>query len=198
MKILVADDDPGTRLQLSVILEQVGFEVLLAWSGTEAAEIWQREQPPLVITDWFMPGMGGEDLCKFIREEAGERYTYVIVITGMTRKTPAIIGLGAGADDYIKKPFDTQELLLRVQAGKRVVELERSLADKVTELEGALSRVRTLEGILPTCSYCRKICDDEGNWCDLELYVRERTAADFSHGSCPDCYEKHISPELYE
>ena len=196
LEVLLVDDEPSTRAQVARALEKAGYDVLLARNGAEAIEIWERERPPLVITDWLMPELDGEALCRHIREARGERYTYVIMLTIKEEQPAVVAGLEAGADDYVKKPFDKHELLLRVKAGERVVHLEATLAEKITKLEDALGRVRTLEGILPTCAYCGRIRDDEGNWHELEAYIRKTTLAEFSHGYCPECAEKHVIPKL--
>ena len=102
----------------------------------------------------------------------------------------------AGADDYITKPFDRDELRARLEVGRRIVELQRSLARRVQQLEEALARVKQLQGLLPICSYCKKIRDDRNYWQQLESYLSDHSEAQFSHGICPDCYEKIVKPDL--
>ena len=197
MTILFVDDDPTSRAMMSRVLADAGHEVLLASNGDEAIEIWEQERPPLVVTDWVMPGTDGEALCRHIRKATrGERYTYVIMLTIKERQEDVVAGLAAGADDYIKKPFDKHELVQRVRAGERIIRLETALAEKIVEMEEALGRVHTLEGILPTCSYCGKIRDEDGNWHTLADHIRNTTLAEFSHGYCPECAEKYVLPQL--
>lgn len=197
MEILFVDDDPSARAMMTRVLINAGHEVLLAGNGDEAVEIWERERPPMVVTDWVMPGTDGEALCRHIRVASrGERYTYVIMLTVKEQRDDVVAGLEAGADDYIKKPFDKYELVQRVRAGERIIRLEAALAAKIVEMEEALGRVRTLEGILPTCSYCGKIRDENGEWHTLEEHIRTTTLAEFSHGYCPECAEKHVLPQL--
>ncbi|MBZ5516254.1 MAG: response regulator, partial [Acidobacteriia bacterium] len=83
-----------------------------------------------------------------------------------------------------------------VQGGARVVELQRSLAERVVELEQALNRVKLLQGLLPICSYCKKIRDDRNYWRQVEAYISEHSEAVFSHGICPECFEKFVKPQL--
>jgi sigma-B regulation protein RsbU (phosphoserine phosphatase) len=104
--------------------------------------------------------------------------------------------LEAGADDYLTKPFDPQELRARIKVGERILGLQTSLAERVTELEDALSRVKQLQGLLPICSYCKKIRDDQNYWEQVESYISKHTEAQFSHGICPDCYAQFVTPDI--
>lgn len=196
MRVLVADDEPATLLQIRMLLNQAGFEVMTASSGTEALHLWLEHRPAIVLTDWDMPGMDGESLCRLIRQTPADHYTYVVIITGKTQQEPAVAGLEAGADDYVQKPFESRELVLRVQAGQRISELQTELANRVAELQDALARVRTLEGLLPTCCYCHRVRDENDEWHELEAFIRHNTLATFSHGYCPDCYATRVLPQL--
>ena len=138
----------------------------------------------------MMPGLDGPQVCRRLREQKEQVPTYIILLTALTGKQDIIAGLGAGADDYVTKPFDRGELLARVGVGERVIALEDALSARVAELEEALSHIRTLQGILPICSYCRKVRDDEGYWQQVETYVRDHSEAQFSHGICPECFEQ--------
>jgi DNA-binding response OmpR family regulator len=100
-----------------------------------------------------------------------------------------VAGLEAGADDYLIKPVDLSELRARVQVGVRVVSLQARLAEKVAELQSSLDSVRQLRGLLPICSYCKRIRDDRNYWQRVEVYVSEHTDATFTHGICPSCLE---------
>jgi DNA-binding response OmpR family regulator len=105
-------------------------------------------------------------------------------------------GIEAGADDYLTKPYDSDELRARVQVGARIVELQSTLAARVNELKAALEHVKQLQGILPICSYCKKIRDDQDYWQTVESYITDRSEAEFSHGICPACYETTVRPQL--
>ena len=107
-----------------------------------------------------------------------------------------ITGLQAGADDYVTKPFDHEELRARVQVGIRIIELQTMLERQVVELQDALTRVRQLSGLLPICSYCKKVRDDGNYWQQVEQYVSTHSNVQFSHGICPDCYAKVVQPQL--
>jgi len=198
VQVLVADDDPVARFLIERVLQSAGYDVVCASDGAEAARMWLADRPQLVVTDWVMPGLDGSELCGLIRGTPAERYTYIMLVTIRADSEWAVAGLGAGADDYITKPFDSRELLLRVGIGRRTIELEGALASRVLELQQALEQVRTLEGLLPICSYCRKVRDVGGYWDEIESYVEQHTDAVFTHGLCPACLAEHAMPELEE
>jgi two-component system, cell cycle response regulator len=134
-KVLVADDSPVYRKLVEQALSPEGFSVAFANNGSEALEIFEREQPSLVITDWVMPDLTGTDFCKKIRTNAGSSYTYLIILTSNAEKENVVKGLTAGADDYLTKPFDREELLARVRVGQRLVDLHNQIEAKNHLLE---------------------------------------------------------------
>jgi DNA-binding response OmpR family regulator len=197
MKILVAEDQTVSRRILEASLRKWGYEVEGVENGTRAWEILQGEEAPqLAILDWLMPGMDGIEICRQIRLRPQTQPVYIILLTARSGREDMIRGLEAGADDYITKPFDRDELRARVQVGIRVLELQGALAHRVRQLEDALSRVKQLQGLLPICSYCKKIRNDRNYWQQVEGYISERTEAQFSHGICPECYAQYVQPEL--
>ncbi|MCB9421776.1 MAG: response regulator transcription factor [Ardenticatenaceae bacterium] len=197
MKILIAEDDLVSRHLLYTKLSQWGYEVIVSQDGDEAWQLLQQEDAPqLAILDWMMPGIDGIDICRRARSNSQLQSVYFILLTTRNNPQDIIEGLQAGADDYVTKPFESQELKARVQAGARIVHLQSELTARVKELESALAKVKQLEGILPICSYCKKIRDDTDNWHQLEKYVTEHSEAAFSHSICPDCYEKYVQTQL--
>ena len=110
-------------------------------------------------------------------------------------KADIIAGLDAGANDYLAKPFDPGELHARIEVGRRMIEMQDALADKIAELGRALSQIKTLRGIVPICANCKKIRNDAGYWQQVEVYVHNHTEADFTHGICPECMET-LYPEF--
>ncbi|GAX61097.1 response regulator receiver modulated diguanylate cyclase [Candidatus Scalindua japonica] len=136
MRILIAEDENISRLRLENLLEQIGFEVVSCKDGLEAWNIIQSEDSPnLLILDWMMPGMDGIEICRKVREQAREPYVFVMLLTSKDNRDDLIEGMEAGADDYITKPFNHNELRVRLKAGKRIVELNEELLSVRDNLE---------------------------------------------------------------
>jgi two-component system, cell cycle response regulator len=128
VRILIAEDDPVSRRLLEVTLHKWGYEVIACPDGTTAWQILQRpDTPSLAILDWMMPGMDGLQVCREVRQQAAEPYIYVLLLTAKSQKTDIIAGLEAGADDYLTKPFDANELRMRLRAGRRILDLQAEL-----------------------------------------------------------------------
>jgi sigma-B regulation protein RsbU (phosphoserine phosphatase) len=197
VKILIAEDDAVSRTLLEASLKKWGYEVITVRDGLEAWQALQgQDASELAVLDWMMPGMDGLEVCRKVREIPPVRPIHIILLTARGGRGDVVKGLEAGADDYITKPYDLGELRARVQVGVRLVELQHTLANRVRELEEALARVKQLNGLLPICSYCKKIRDDRNYWQQVEGYISKHSEVQFSHGICPDCYEKIIGPEL--
>jgi len=197
MRILVAEDGKVDRLRLEKILSEWGFEVESSSDGTKAlARLSESDPPRLCILDWVMPGIEGTEMCRRIREKFPEDSFYLIILTARQGIDNVIEGLSAGADDYVTKPFVSRELRQRIDVGVRVLGLEQLLNKKVSQLEEALEDVRSLQGLLPICSYCNKIRNDEDYWEKVETYITRHSEAEFSHSICPTCYEQHVQPML--
>jgi len=197
MEILIAEDDAVSRRILERYLVGWGYEVRLAKDGEEAYQMLEGgDRPPLAILDWMMPGMDGIQVCRKVRERPVIPSLYIILLTARGGKPDIVEGLEAGADDYVVKPFDREELRVRVKVGARFVELQHKLAQRIHELRAALQQVKQLEGLLPICSYCKKIRGDDNYWQRLESYISKHTNAQFSHGICPECYQSIVKPEL--
>lgn len=188
MKVLIADDDPVSRRLLEASLEKWGYDAEAVVNGSAAWEIMQHAQPPqLLILDWLMPQIDGLELCRRARTLKLLQSAYIILLTSRATKSDVVEGLESGADDYITKPFDPGELRARVQVGKRVIDLQAALADRLRHLEEAMARVNQLQGLLPICCYCKKVRDDKNYWHQVENYVARHVDVRFSHGVCPDC-----------
>lgn len=124
MKILIVEDELVSRKKLEILIQSLGHDPLMANDGTKGWDIWNTERPRIVITDWVMPGLSGPDLCKKIREVEGGRYTYLIIVTSKHDTKDIVIGMDAGADDFISKPYTKEEVAVRIRAGERVIGFE--------------------------------------------------------------------------
>jgi phosphoserine phosphatase RsbU/P len=192
MRILIAEDDETSRMVLGVLLQKWGHEVVSTSDGDEAWAVLQAsDAPSLAILDWMMPGKDGVELCKRARAMNRTSPLYIILLTGLEGRDSIVIGLEAGADDYVAKPFNDQELRARIQVAQRIIELQSALSDRVKELEDALAHVKTLQGIIPICMHCHRIRTDQESWEQMEKYIQDHSEAEFSHALCQECLEKH-------
>lgn len=142
MLILVVDDDRSIRTLLQKYLLSWGHEVLLAADGEEAWDVLQSTDVQFVLSDWMMPRLDGVELCRRIRAQNLLKYIYIILLTARDTKRELIIGMEAGADDFIVKPFDKNELKVRIRAGERILKLEKDLANRNRKLNRAYNRMR--------------------------------------------------------
>jgi sigma-B regulation protein RsbU (phosphoserine phosphatase) len=190
-RILVAEDHYVSRHLLERNLTNWGFDVATAENGVEAVEVLESEDPPpIAILDWMMPEMDGLEVCMRIRRRTEMPYVYLLLLTAKSQKEEVAAGLDAGADDYVIKPFDPDELRARLKVGQRVVNLERVLARKITDLEAALLDVKEMRALLPICMYCKSVRDDQDYWHQIDEYMHTHAGTEFSHGICPDCMKK--------
>ena len=199
MIVLVADDLDVNRKLLRTLLIADGYEVVDAANGADAFRILNSATGPMVgLIDWEMPEMEGIEVCRRARALQSSPPLYLILLTVRDSKQDIVAGLQGGANDYITKPFDKTELLARVGIGKQMVQLQQTLTERVAELKDALLSVKQLGGLLPICSYCKKIRDDQ-NYCQqVEAYVGKHSEAKFSHSICPQCYEEIIKPQMVQ
>jgi DNA-binding response OmpR family regulator len=193
MKILIADDDVVLRHSLKVHLERWTYEVQECADGRQAWKAMQGpDAPSVAVIDWNMPGMDGPTICQELREMPALSAMYVILLTSNKDQKDVVAGLESGADDYIVKPFDWNELRARLRIGTRIVGLQQALAARVSDLQVALANVRQLSGMLPICAYCKRVRDDKDYWQQIEEYVGDHSQAEFSHGICPECLETQM------
>jgi sigma-B regulation protein RsbU (phosphoserine phosphatase) len=194
MKILIAEDDLVSRTVLSRMLKNWGHEVVTTLDGRAACEILEREDAPkLAILDWMMPEMDGLSVCRRVRTLDRAEPTYFILLTAKDQIGDIVEGLDSGANDYLIKPYDWRELRSRLRVGERMVALQHELAERIRELQYAMSKIHELQELVPICSYCKKVRDDSNYWHQVENYVSARTGVQFSHGICPQCYPKVIA-----
>lgn len=202
MKILIAEDDSVSRRILQLTLTAAGYEVTVTQNGVDAVAALgdgdSDDAPKLAVLDWMMPHMDGLEASRRIRARKTDVPVYIILLTAKGGKTDIVQGLEAGASDYVVKPFDRSELLARVKVGEIVVGLQHRLSEKVKSLEDALAQVKQLQGILPICSYCKHVRDDQNYWQRVETYITSHSEAEFSHSICPDCYDRVVQPQIEE
>jgi len=191
VKILIVDDDPDVLFATTRVVKSDGYSVLNASSGEECIEQTRQHMPDLILLDVLLPDIIGTEVCSRIKSDPSLSGIYIILISGkMISAEKQSAGLDIGADGYIIRPVSNRELLARINAMVRIIKLERERNELIKELQDALSKVKTLEGLLPICAYCKKIRDDKGYWNRIEKYIAERTDAQFSHGICKDCLKK--------
>jgi DNA-binding response OmpR family regulator len=184
VRILIADDDRTSTMLLGRTLEQWGFEVVLANDGTAAWQHIVGDNPPsLGIVDWMMPGIDGIELCRRVRATPLRSPVYLILLTARTSRQDLVEGLDAGADDYLTKPFHPDELRARIRVGQRTLAL--------------MANIKKLTGLLPICSYCKRIRSDTDYWEQVESYITDHTDALFSHDICPSCLLKATEEALH-
>lgn len=179
----MVDDNAENLRLLGALLEQEGYSVALAINGKEALEFVRSDKPDLILLDIMMPGDDGYAVCKKLKEHHDTKTIPVIFLTARTESADIVRGFEAGGVDYVTKPFSGAELLARVRTH--------------LELKRAREEIKTLRGLLPTCAWCRRIRNEEGEWESIEQYLQEHTEVDFSHGMCPDCLEEKF-PALAE
>ena len=135
LRLLLVEDEPTQRLLLERLLEQAGYAVDTAQSGVEALAMIAQGRYQMLLTDWDMPGMDGVTLCRRVREANLPMYLYILLLTANSSTSEVVAGLEAGADDYLRKPADKSELLARLNAGRRIVELEQSLREANAQIQ---------------------------------------------------------------
>ena len=178
MRVLIVEDDPVSSGLLQKTLLRFKFEYIATTDGIEALEVLGRhEDVNVIISDWMMPKMDGLELFRRVRARRRFRYTYEILLTSRSGKQSYLDALDAGADDFITKPLDPDELRARLLVAKRILALQ--------------DEMRQLQGLLSICFYCKRIREAE-SWVSLERYVSKRADASFSHGICPSCYQTHF------
>jgi len=197
MKVLIAEDNRISSRILQIRLTKWGYEVVRASDGNDALEeLTGNDAPQIAILDWMLPGIDGLEVCKQLRSLDGVEQPYIILMTDKATSENIVDGLNAGADDYLTKPFNDEELRARLHAGLRITQLQTALSQRITDLEFAMSKVRELQGLLPICSYCKTIRDDSAYWHQVTQYVSKDDHIPLAHDICPNCHEMHLQPEI--
>jgi response regulator RpfG family c-di-GMP phosphodiesterase len=133
----------------------------------------------VIVSDWMMPGMDGLELCQKVRQRAKTDYTYFILLTAInTGRENLRKAMAAGIDDFLTKPLDREAILMRLRVAERILEFTR--------------QIRVLKELIPICMYCKRVRDDSNYWDQVESYIHTHTGSSFSHGICPDCFDKQM------
>lgn len=159
MKVLIADDDALSRKILEDCLSEWGYDILMAHNGNEAWDILEKiDRPNMAVLDWMMPGMDGVEICRNLRQLKLPNYVYVILLTARSKREDVISGLESGADDYIIKPFNREELKSRLKIGQRIIELEHRILRLASTdyLTGLLNRRAFLERLERELNRCQR------------------------------------------
>jgi len=164
--VLAVDDKPQNLQFLGKLLSDNGYEVGMAQNGEQTLSFVKKNEPDLILLDIMMPGMNGYEVCERLKKDFSARHIPIIFLTAKTDSEDIVKGFNVGGADYVTKPFNSAELLARIK----------------THIE-----IRTLRGLLPMCSKCKKIRNDEGFWKQVDSYIEEHSQITFTHGICPDC-----------
>lgn len=179
MKILIAEDDPVSVKILQFTLEHYGHEVVTSTTGTEAWEKFDADPVRVIVSDWMMPGIDGLELCQKVREREKTDYTYFILLTAInTGRDNLRKAMDAGIDDFLAKPLDREAIMMRLRVAERILEFT--------------TQIRQLKELIPICMYCKRVRDDSNYWDQVETYIHTHTGSSFSHGICPECFDKQM------
>lgn len=216
--ILVIDDQLA---DLELILDHLaarGFTILVARDGASGIERATYAQPDLILLDVVMPGIDGFETCRRLKAAQATSAIPVIFMTTLDDITDKVTGFAVGGVDYVTKPVQVEEVLARVQTHLTIHLLQQQLAAQnarlhreilehkqteaareqlIVELQAALANIKTLRGLLPICAWCKQVRDDQGYWTQVEVYIRDHSEVEFSHGICPACLHK-LDPDLLE
>jgi len=188
-RVAVVEDEGIVALQIKSKLEQKGYEVVgIFASGEELLETVASLKPDLIMMDMTLQGeLDGIDTSRRLSEQ------YDIPVVYLTAHSEENTIERAGATlpyGYLLKPFDAQELHITIQMALFKHKSDKEKKELTEKLRQALARVKQLSGLLPICASCKKIRNDEGYWEQIELYIKEHSEAEFTHGICPDCFKK--------
>ncbi|MDP2172350.1 MAG: response regulator [Candidatus Cloacimonadaceae bacterium] len=195
MLIFLVDDEAINLKLLKTILNQAGFENVMQFiSGEDMLSVLETTIPDVILLDIMMPGISGYEVLERVKSNPLQLNVPFIMITAASHEPemePMRKSFELGAVDYITKPFSSIELVMRIQSA---LKLERQRQ----ALEAAADKIKSLEKLLPICSYCKKVRNDQNYWQDVEVYISAHTEAMFSHSICPGCYQLYVKPQIDE
>lgn len=183
MKILIAEDDYISRKLLLTTLKQFGHDVVAFDNGMEAWEAHKESPFRIIVSDWLMPELDGLQFCRKVRQNRQQEYTYFILLTANIQgKTAYKEAMDAGIDDFLPKPLDRDQIWMRLRVAERILNFTRQITQ--------------LESMLPICSYCKRVREDENYWQQVETYIGRHLGTAFSHSVCPSCFNDVVKPQL--
>ncbi len=209
--IVLVDDNADNLRLLSNMLKTAGYEVRPTNSGEMALSAIYAKPPILILLDIMMPGMDGFQVCRDLKSKKATQDIPVIFISAMDDLNEKVKAFNMGCVDYITKPFQEEEVMARVKTHLKMEALKKGLEEKnhsleveiskreklVLELQEALDNIKMLRSLLPICSNCKKIKNDNGSWEIIESYIQKHTDTSFTHGICPDCCEELYGDEVW-
>lgn len=195
--ILLVDDEEKNLTVTTDALKQQGYRCLTARDGQTGIDRAALAHPDLILLDVRMPGIDGFETCRRLKANEITHDIPVLFMTIVTDLPNKVTGFEVGGVDYLTKPIELPELLGRVKAHITIRRQQKLIEAHNKELQEALAKVKLLSGLLPICMNCKKVRDDEGYWQQVEVYIRDHSEVDFSHGICPDC-KQVLYPEFFQ
>lgn len=222
-RILIVEDERIARKALTELLEDK-YDVFLAKNGKQALErVNSSSSIDLILLDIMMPELNGYETCTVLKNTPSTAAIPVIFLSAKTDKLDIVKAFAAGGVDYITKPFHKEEVLARIETHLGLLTAQRKLKEHavalaheveqrkkaeeeqkrlIEELQNALAEIKQLSGLLPICSYCKKIRDDNDYWCRVDKYIEVHSEVRFSHSICPECAKEHYSdiynPDIHD
>lgn len=204
IRILIVDDRPENLLAMENLLESPDIVILRAESGAEALSTLLMQDVALVLLDVQMPDMDGFEVAELMRSNPRTKTIPIIFVTAISKEKQYVFkGYESGAVDYLFKPISPNILVSKVRVfcdlykQRILIELQKAkIENQNRQLKKQLEEIKTLEKLLPLCSQCKKVRDDNGDWTNFHEYVRDKIKLEYSHGLCPEC-AKTLYPEIF-
>ncbi len=191
--ILLVDDEEKNLAVTTEALKKHDYRCLTARNGQKGIKRAILTQPDLILLDIRMPGIDGFETCRRLKANDVTYDIPVLFMTIVDDLLHKVTGFEVGGVDYLTKPIELPELLGRVTAHITIRRQQKLIEAHNKELQEALTKVKLLSGLLPVCMHCKKVRDDKGYWQQVEVYIRDHSEADFSHGICPGCKQDFYS-----
>ncbi len=189
-QIALIVDDVKDNIRILIDLLKPEYKTFFADNGEKALKLAESKTPDLILLDIVMPEMDGFETCRRLKKNPTTRDIPVLFLSGLSDIASKVEGFNLGAVDFVTKPFQPEEVLARVKTHLTLKALKKGLEKKNDQLQEALDNIETLRGLLPICSKCKNIRNDDGYWQQIELFIIKHSDAEFSHGLCPECMEE--------